>query len=161
MCKDILYDRLGVFSMNVNSERLITRVERINLLMDLYGDLLTEKQKRFLELHYCEDLSFGEIAVQYNVSRQAIYDAVKHALANLEHYEKNLSLLNKVKDKEDVSPEEPGEKVTPASSPSFSEVTTALKQLQAKLQRQNIIYNVDRIVHDISKIIALAEEKKG
>ena len=59
--------------MNVNSENLITRVERINLLMDLYGNLLTEKQRRFLELHYCEDLSFGEIATQYNVSRQAIY----------------------------------------------------------------------------------------
>jgi len=146
--------------MNVNSERLITRVERINLLMDLYGDLLTEKQKRFLELHYCEDLSFGEIATQYNVSRQAIYDAVKHALANLEHYEKNLSLLNKVKDSKTISPFEPQEKSCPPPSPSLSLVTTALKQLQTKLQRQNIIYNVDRIVHDISKIIDLAEAKQ-
>jgi hypothetical protein len=146
--------------MMEKSETLITRVERINLLMDLYGNLLTEKQRRFLELHYCEDLSFGEIATQYNVSRQAIYDAVKHALANLEHYEKTLSLLNKFKDSEAISPFEPQEKTCPPPSPSLSEVTTALKQLQVKLQRQNIIYNVGRIVHDISRIIDLAEEKQ-
>lgn len=146
--------------MSGNSETLIIRVERINLLIDLYGELLTEKQRRFLELHYCEDLSFGEIASQYNVSRQAIYDAVKHALANLEHYEKTLSLLNKVKDAEEISSFEPQEKTSPIPPSSLSEVAASLKQLQAKLQRQNIIYNVDRIVHDISKIIDLVEAKQ-
>lgn len=154
--------------MDTNSDSLIPRVERINLLMDIYGDLLTEKQRRFVELHYSEDLSFGEIAIQFNVSRQAIYDAVKHALSNLEHYEKTLSLLNKSGDAGsgdivagDAVPGDPSpslpETVLPDYTSSLGEVILTMKQLRMKIQRQSIIYNVDPIVHEITKIIGIID----
>lgn len=144
--------------MNTNSDSLIPRVERINLLMDIYGDLLTEKQRRFVELHYSEDLSFGEIASQFNVSRQAIYDAVKHALFNLEHYEMTLSLLDKPGDVDygAVAPPFP-ETGIPDYASSLGEVILGLKQLRIKIQRQSIIYNVDPIVHEIIRIIEMID----
>lgn len=66
---------------------------RISLLLDAYGELLTEKQQDFLRRYYEEDFSFGEIAREYNVSRQAIFDSVKHGEAALENYERVLGLV--------------------------------------------------------------------
>ena len=34
---------------------------QISLLMDLYGPLLTEKQREVMEIYYDDDLSLGEI----------------------------------------------------------------------------------------------------
>ena len=66
---------------------------RLSLLLDAYGELLTEKQHRFLCHYYEEDLSFGEIAAEYGVSRQAIFDSVKHGEDALERFEKVLGLV--------------------------------------------------------------------
>jgi len=146
--------------MDKNSSSPIPRVERINLLMDIYGDLLTDKQRRFVMLHYGEDLSFGEIAEEYNVSRQAIYDAVKHAMANLERYEKTLSLLDRYESEEGGSDGGGRLKKNSDSAIDNSEAIQALKQLRIKMQKQNIIYNVDRIVHEISRIIEMIEGRQ-
>ena len=66
---------------------------RVSLLLDAYGDLLTDKQHRFLRHYYEEDLSFGEIATEYGVSRQAIFDSVKHGEEALERFEQVLGLV--------------------------------------------------------------------
>lgn len=65
----------------------------MSLLLDAYGELLTEKQRGFLRRYFEEDLSFGEIAAQFDVSRQAIFDSVKHGESTLEHYESVLHLV--------------------------------------------------------------------
>ena len=66
---------------------------RISLLLDAYGELLTEKQRTFLRHYFEEDLSFGEIAKDYGVSRQAIFDSVKHGEESLENFERVLMLV--------------------------------------------------------------------
>ena len=66
---------------------------RISLLLDAYGELLTEKQQTFLHFYFEEDLSFGEIAKEYGVSRQAIFDSVKHGEDALEGFERALHLV--------------------------------------------------------------------
>ena len=66
---------------------------RISLLLDAYRDLLTEKQAQFLRRYYEEDYSFGEIAREFDVTRQAIFDSVKHGEAALENYERALGLV--------------------------------------------------------------------
>jgi len=135
--------------MGKNSESLVPRMERINLLMDIYGDLLTDKQRRFVRLHYSDDLSFGEIADQYKVSRQAVYDAVKHAMGNLERYEGVLSLLDRFGGMGEGRSGSPvGKKGEP-----MSEIALSLGKLKMKIQKQSIIYNVDWIVQDLQNII--------
>ena len=67
---------------------------RTNLLFDFYGSLLTERQKKFVKLYFCDDLSLGEIAQRFRISRQAVYDTLKKARESLEEYEKKLSLAD-------------------------------------------------------------------
>ncbi|AQS59431.1 YlxM family DNA-binding protein [Desulforamulus ferrireducens] len=69
---------------------------RINLLYDFYGSLLTERQQKFIELYYGDDLSLGEIAEQYDVTRQAVHDTLKRAEQTLNNYEEKLGLVGKL-----------------------------------------------------------------
>ncbi|WP_125605595.1 putative DNA-binding protein [Lapidilactobacillus bayanensis] len=67
--------------------------ERINTLYDFYGKLLTKKQATYLDLYYGEDYSLGEIAEQFEVSRQAVYDNIKRTEKILVQYEEKLQLI--------------------------------------------------------------------
>ena len=70
----------------------IEKNERINSLFEFYQPLLTEKQNQYLELYYADDFSLGEIAENFNVSRQAVYDNIKRTEKILEAYEAKLHL---------------------------------------------------------------------
>ncbi len=61
-------------------------------LLDLYGALLTEHQRRILHLAWELDWSYGEIAKREGVSRTAVYDVVRRTTVNLDDYERKLGL---------------------------------------------------------------------
>ena len=46
------------------------------MLLDIYGELLTEKQQDILDLYYNENLSLAEIAEEVKVTRQAVRDSI-------------------------------------------------------------------------------------
>jgi len=71
------------------------KITLINLWFDFYGQLLTERQQKFIELYYGNDYSLGEIAEAYNVTRQAVHDTLKRAESMLQNYEQKLQLVNK------------------------------------------------------------------
>lgn len=73
----------------------LVKTTRINFLYDFYQSLLTDKQRTYMNLYYLEDLSLGEIAGEYNISRQAVYDNVRRTEALLEDYEAKLNLFSK------------------------------------------------------------------
>lgn len=62
------------------------RIE-INQLIDIYGELLTQRQLEILEYYYQDDLSYSEIAQELNISRAAVLDAVHKGIKQLEKYE--------------------------------------------------------------------------
>lgn len=73
----------------------------LNNLFDLYGDLLTDKQKLYFKEYYFNNLSYGEISEKYNISRNACFKQLKNIEEKLNDYEKKLKLLykkNKIND---------------------------------------------------------------
>lgn len=69
--------------------------EVINLLLDFYGDMLTEKQKAFIEYYYNDDLSLAEIAENEGITRQGVRDAIKRAESQLFEMEERLGLAKR------------------------------------------------------------------
>ena len=67
----------------------------LNNLYDLYGELLTDKQKLYFEEYYFNNLSYGEISEKYEISRNACFKQLKNIEDKLIDYEKKLNLLYK------------------------------------------------------------------
>lgn len=72
----------------------LEKTNRMNALFEFYSTLLTEKQMNYIELYYADDFSLGEIAAEYDVSRQAVYDNIKRTEKLLETYERKLHLYS-------------------------------------------------------------------
>ena len=66
---------------------------RTGILLDFYGNLLTDKMRETCESYYNEDLSLAEIAADTGISRQGVYDTLHRAEKQLEEYEERLGLL--------------------------------------------------------------------
>ena len=67
-----------------------------SMLLDFYGELLTEKQRECYDLHYNEDLSLSEIAEQSGISRQGVWDNIRRAEATLRELEEKTGLVGRV-----------------------------------------------------------------
>ncbi|MED2967854.1 putative DNA-binding protein [Bacillus subtilis] len=80
----------------------LEKTTRMNYLFDFYQSLLTSKQKSYMSLYYLDDFSLGEIAEEYEVSRQAVYDNIKRTEAMLEQYEEKLLLLKKFQERKEM-----------------------------------------------------------
>ena len=87
------------FSLNIGGIAMLEKTTRINYLYDFYQSLLTPKQRSYMALYYLEDFSLGEIAEEYHVSRQAVYDNIKRTEAMLEEYEEKLLLFVKFQER--------------------------------------------------------------
>lgn len=66
-----------------------------SLLYDFYGELLTEHQKKIYEDAIFGDLSLGEIAEEYGISRQGVHDLIKRCNHTLQGYEDKLHLIQR------------------------------------------------------------------
>ena len=82
------------------------------MLLDFYGELLTEKQRQCLQLHCDEDLSLSEIAEQCGISRHGVWDNIRRADAALREMEEKTGLVRR-----------------------FTETERGLTRLRARLER--------------------------
>lgn len=70
-------------------------IKEISLLLDFYGELLSERKQSVLALYYNEDFSLAEIADEIGISRQGARDLIKKAEEELRHFEEKLGLVER------------------------------------------------------------------
>jgi predicted DNA-binding protein YlxM (UPF0122 family) len=110
----------------------------VSLLFDFYGELLTEKQRQYIDLYYNDDLSLAEIAENEGISRQGVRDILLRAENTLLDTERktglaarHADLLRQIGEAEQLL----GELISlSADSPRSGELTDCIRRLQAKLQ---------------------------
>lgn len=68
------------------------------LLLDYYGGLLNDKQRRLVEYYYCDDLSLAEISDNEGISRQGARDAIVRAVEKLRSIESAVGFVKKSED---------------------------------------------------------------
>ena len=73
----------------------------ISVLLDFYGDMLTEKQREVIGFYYNEDLSLSEIGEFEGITRQGVRDLIKRAEGILLDLEERLGLAKKFRQIQD------------------------------------------------------------
>ena len=101
-CIITLVSNINIFGEKMQADIDFEQRMRFVRLYDIYGGLLTDKQQNCMEMHFYNDLSLSEIADEYGVSRQAIYDLIKRAGQILERYEDRLKLLERDEENSDM-----------------------------------------------------------
>ena len=64
-------------------------------LLDLYGPILTDKQRKTLEYYYNEDLSLSEISENLCITRQGVHDLIKRAESEIITMEEKLQFFSR------------------------------------------------------------------
>ena len=73
----------------------IEEFEEISILLGYYKELLSKRQKEYMEKHFEEDYSLTEIAEKNGVSRQAVFENIKRGIKSLREYELKLKVYNR------------------------------------------------------------------
>jgi hypothetical protein len=64
--------------------------------MDFYGEMLTDRQREFLNYYYNDDLSLAEIAENSGISRQGVRDSIKRAEHEMTEMEEKLGFIRRL-----------------------------------------------------------------
>lgn len=108
---------------------------QISMLLEIYGELLTEKQYEVITDYYNNDLSLSEIAQNYNVTRQAIRDIIKKGENKLFELEEKLLIMKKMLRQEK----------------KVQEILEMLSKIQKNLSDEQ----VSKILEDVKKELTL------
>ncbi|MEF9970715.1 MAG: YlxM family DNA-binding protein [Oscillospiraceae bacterium] len=107
----------------------------MTMLLDFYGELLTEKQRSCFSMHYNEDFSLGEIAEIMEISRQGARDLIVRAEQTLTKTEEKTGLIKRFSQEQAV----------------FDKMDTQLKKLstlcqgEAKQIAENLLTELNSI----------------
>ena len=80
----------------------LEKTVQMNMLFSFYGALLTPKQAQYMSDYYEEDYTLAEIAANYEVSRQAVYDSIKRVEDILINYEEKLQLIAEFEERKET-----------------------------------------------------------
>ncbi|MCI8387802.1 MAG: DNA-binding protein [Clostridiales bacterium] len=70
----------------------------VSLLLDFYGELLSDSRRETAEMYYNDDLSLAEIAENIGITRQGVRDSIAKAKTQLYSFEEKLGLVNKMRE---------------------------------------------------------------
>lgn len=74
----------------------------LTMLLDYYGDLLTDKQKEYFDLHYNQDLTLAEIGEMNGISRQGVWEIVRRAEATMRAIDERTGLVAKYNERKEA-----------------------------------------------------------
>jgi|GEM_PF-34858 UPF0122 protein CA_C1753 len=83
-------------------ENMEEKIIYYGTLLELYGELLTDKQYSAIDKYYNMDLSLSEIAQEDKITRQAVRDNIKKAEEKLEFFESKLKLYKNFKKEDNI-----------------------------------------------------------
>lgn len=75
---------------------------QMTMLLDFYGELLTEKQRSCFSMHYNDDYSLAEIAEELGISRQGARDLIVRAEATLTETEEKIGVIKRFNERKAV-----------------------------------------------------------
>lgn len=94
--KSVCLSKRGmVMAVQKSSLTDVNEIVRLSYLYDFYGALLKERHREIFEEYVLNDLSLSEIASEYEITRQGVYDIVKRCSERLDAYEEKLNLFAK------------------------------------------------------------------
>mgnify|MGYP001644163533 CR=1 FL=1 len=100
------YWQILVFGVKLNrltlGENMEEKIIYYGTLLELYGELLTDKQYSAIDKYYNMDLSLSEIAQEDKITRQAVRDNIKKAEEKLEFFESKLKLYKNFKKEDNI-----------------------------------------------------------
>lgn len=112
---------------------------RVSILLDFYGDVLTQTQRETVDAYYNQDMSLAEIAEDREISRQGVRDAIKRAEQLLLDMEERLGLARRFQDVQKA----------------LESICDYALDIQERNGENGRVKEIDR---DVSAILALAEE---
>ena len=74
----------------------------VSMLLEIYGKLLTDKQRDILDLYYNDNLSLSEIAEELGITRQGVHKNLVDAENKLFDYEEKLMILKNRLEKQEI-----------------------------------------------------------
>jgi len=104
----------------------------MSLLLDFYGETLSERKLTIMNLYYNEDYSLAEVADEIGISRQGVRELIKKSEAELSALEEKLGLATRFEMlrslAEDVERKLDGEDISPVLRESILSLTEAAKK---------------------------------
>ncbi|MBE6670274.1 MAG: hypothetical protein E7601_08725 [Ruminococcaceae bacterium] len=73
---------------------------QFGLLLDFYGELISDKRRNVLDLYYNNDYSLAEISEQIGITRQGVLDSIKKGKEELSFFEEKLNLAKRFEENE-------------------------------------------------------------
>ena len=74
----------------------------LTMLLDYYGDLLTDKQREYFDLHYNQDYTLAEIGEMNGISRQGVWEIVRRAEAAMRDIDARTGLVSRMRERREA-----------------------------------------------------------
>ena len=76
----------------------MNKFEEMALLLDIYGELLTDKQKDVMDQYYNYNLSLQEIADNEGISKQGVHDLIRRSEHTVQTTDEKLGFRDRISD---------------------------------------------------------------
>ena len=77
---------------------MLEKTLKLSKLLELYGGMLTDKQREAMDMYYNCDMSLAEVGEELSVSRQGVRDTLVRATNTLLEFEEKIGFFQKLVD---------------------------------------------------------------